>query len=71
MLREARPTRCAWPESSGFARADVPDEPGIIHVTISLDDLPALQSAFRHQEVRIVGMGVCVFSLNEALVSIS
>lgn len=26
----------------GFARADVPDEPGIIHVTISLDDLPAL-----------------------------
>ncbi len=26
----------------GFARADVPDEPGIIHVTISLDGLPAL-----------------------------
>jgi hypothetical protein len=26
----------------GFARADVPDEPGLSHVTISLDDLPAL-----------------------------
>ncbi|WP_152613696.1 GNAT family N-acetyltransferase, partial [Inquilinus limosus] len=26
----------------GFAREDVPDEPGIIHVTISLDGLPAL-----------------------------
>ncbi|MGO4726212.1 MULTISPECIES: bifunctional acetate--CoA ligase family protein/GNAT family N-acetyltransferase [unclassified Inquilinus] len=26
----------------GFAREDVADEPGIVHVTISLDDLPAL-----------------------------
>jgi acetyltransferase len=26
----------------GFARKDVADEPGIVHVTISLDDLPAL-----------------------------
>jgi acetyltransferase len=26
----------------GFAREDVPDEPGIVHVTISLDQLPAL-----------------------------
>lgn len=34
MLRMAR--------ELGFAREDVPDEPGIIHVTISLDGLPAL-----------------------------
>lgn len=29
-------------EEFGFAREDVPDEPGIAHVTISLDDLPTL-----------------------------
>ncbi|MFE0758698.1 GNAT family N-acetyltransferase [Inquilinus sp. NPDC058860] len=41
VLRE-NVTMLRMAEELGFARADVPDEPGIIHVTISLDDLPAL-----------------------------
>ncbi|MGK9170853.1 GNAT family N-acetyltransferase [Inquilinus limosus] len=38
VLRE-NVTMLRMAEELGFAREDVPDEPGIIHVTISLDDL--------------------------------
>ncbi|MGK9235273.1 GNAT family N-acetyltransferase [Inquilinus limosus] len=41
VLRE-NVTMLRMAEELGFAREDVPDEPGLIHVTISLDDLPDL-----------------------------
>jgi len=41
VLRE-NVTMLRMAEELGFARADVPDEPGIIHVTISLDEIAGL-----------------------------